>query len=99
MQDYQYIDIHETEGWPLKRIKQKYKPIQEEDFYLNEGPISEFRIELYNFFSVQERELPILIREVTWKKSESENYTIWFKFEDTDWVRIDSYVWNKDVVF
>ena len=98
MQDYHYIDIQETEGWNLERIKQRYKPIQEEDFYLNKGPISEFRIELYNFFNEQERELPILIKEVTWRKSESENYTVWFK-KEAEWIRVNSFIWDKDAEF
>ena len=95
MQHYQYIDIQETKRWALEKIKQKYRPVQEEDFYLNKGPISEFRIELYNFFNEQERELPVLIKEITWKKSESENYTIWFRAKGTDWIRVHSYVWSK----
>lgn len=98
MQNYQFIDIQETEGWTLEKIKQKYKPVREEDFYLNEGPISEFRIELYNFFDEKERELPILIKEVTWRKSESENYTVWFK-KEAEWIRVNSFVWNKYMEF
>ena len=89
------ICIAELEGLTFEYITKKHKPMQEEDFYLNKGPISEFRIELYDYFDERERKMPILIKEATWKKSESENCTIWFKKKDTAWIQIGSFIWNK----
>lgn len=94
-----YINISKIKGLPLEDIVKKYTPIHEEDFLLNEEPITEFRIGLYNFFNEQERLKPILIKEITWKQSLSKNYTIWFKKIDNKWIYIDSYLWNNSAEF
>src|SRR4029079_3833633 len=90
-----FISVTESEGLTFEDIRKIHQPFQEEDFYLNESPISEFRIELYDHFNERERRMPILIKEATWKKSDSENYTIWFKKKDANWKQIRSFIWNK----
>lgn len=91
-----YINPEEVKNWTLEQIKKKYKPIREEDFLLNnEAMISEFRIELYNFFDEKERKKPILIKEVTWEKDQNTNYTIWYKKVANHWVFINSFLWKK----
>jgi len=95
----QYINVSEVEGLTLEEILKKFKPIQRDEFYLNVGPMTEFRVELYNFFSEQERLNPILIKELTWRTSELANYTIWFVKNDNDWVPIDSCLWGKNREF
>ena len=94
-----YINPEEVKNWSFEQIKEKYKPIQEEDFLLNEAIISEFRIGLYNFFNEKERKEPITIKEVTWEKDQNTNYTVWYKKEADQWVFIDSYIWDKDQLF
>lgn len=91
-----YINPEEVKNWSFEQIKEKYKPIQEEDFLLNEAIISEFRIGLYNFFNEKERKEPITIKEVTWEKDQNTNYTVWYKKEADQWVFIDSYIWGKN---
>ena len=94
-----YINPEEVKNWSFEQIKEKYKPIQEEDFLLNEAIISEFRIGLYNFFNEKERKEPITIKEVTWEKDQNTNYTVWYKKEADHWVFIYSYIWNKNQLF
>ncbi|MCT6868781.1 hypothetical protein [Apibacter sp.] len=94
-----YINPEEVKNWSLDQIKEKYKPLEEEDFLLNKGLRSEFRIELYNFFNEKEREKPIMIKEVTWEKDQNTNYTVWYKKEADHWVFIYSYIWNKNQLF
>lgn len=91
-----YINPEEVKNWTLEQIKKKYKAIREEDFLLNnEAMISEFRIELYNFFDEKERKKPIMIKEVTWEKDQNTNYTIWYKKVADRWVFINSLLWKK----
>lgn len=94
-----YINPEEVKNWTLEQIKEKYKPIQEEDFLLNEAIISEFRIGLYNFFDEKERKKPITIKEITWEKDQNTNYTIWYRKELNQWVFIDSFIWDKNSEF
>ncbi|TWP23142.1 hypothetical protein ETU10_08585 [Apibacter muscae] len=94
-----FIDPEKVKNWSFEQIKEKYKPIIEEEYLLNEAIISEFRIELYNYFNEKERDQPILIKEVTWEKDNDTNFTIWYKKDADKWVFINSFIWEKDWMF
>ncbi|MGM5629504.1 hypothetical protein O2K51_01280 [Apibacter raozihei] len=97
---HKYINVEEVKDWSLEQIKHKYKPIEEEDFLLNDIVlINEFRIGLYNIFKGKDREKPVPIKEVTWEKDEENNYTIWYRGDSGQWVAIDWYVWAKSLAF
>jgi len=99
IQQVKYINPEEVKGWPLKAVKEKYKPLTETEFLLNEAVISEFRVGLFNIFKGNERELPIPIKEMTWEKDSANNYTIWYKQTEAKWLPIDHLAWNKDQTF
>jgi hypothetical protein len=99
IQQMKYINPEEVKNWSLEQIREKYKPIEEEDFLLNDAVISEFRIGLYNFFDEKERKEPILIKEITWETDKDTNYTIWYKKDSNQWIFIDSFIWDKRLVF
>ncbi|WP_459211628.1 hypothetical protein [Aquimarina rhabdastrellae] len=74
------------------------KPHTEEEFFLN-TPISEFRIELLNYFTQEEQSKSILIKEVTWNYSQNENITAWYQKKNTSWVFIHKLIWDKTSEF
>lgn len=68
------------------------------EFYMSDS-VSEFRIELLNFFKRKDYlHKRILIKEVTWYNGEK-NITVWYREENLSWNFITMAVWNKDAVF
>jgi hypothetical protein len=67
-------------------------------FYMSDS-LSEFRIELLNFFKRKDYlHKRIQIKEVTWYNGEK-NITVWYQEENFSWRFITMSVWDKDAEF
>lgn len=68
------------------------------EFYMSDS-LSEFRIELLNFFKRKDYlHKRIQIKEVTWYNGEK-NITVWYQEENFSWRFITMSVWDKDADF
>lgn len=68
------------------------------EFYMSDS-LSEFRIELLNFFKRKDYlHKRIQIKEVTWYNGEK-NITVWYREENFSWRFITMSVWDKDAEF
>lgn len=95
-QEISAIDIA-AEG--LSGLSALYGAPKTEDFTLT-GDVSEFRIELLNFFPAAERKAePPRIIEATWSVSAKENLTVWYRQTDAGRVYVHHMVWGKGQEF
>ena len=78
-------------------------PFYKKETYIlgtNEGLITEFRIGLLNIFKPDEiQQGNIKITEITWQINTKENLTVWYHLQKEQWLPIDHYIWDKDLLF
>ncbi|OTQ54542.1 hypothetical protein B6D21_10760 [Gilliamella apis] len=80
----------------------KFPSYKKETYILgtNEGLITEFRIGLLNIFKPDEiQQGNIKITEITWQINTKENLTVWYHLQKEQWLPIDHYIWDKDLLF
>ena len=80
----------------------KFPSYKKETYILgtNEGLITEFRIGLLNIFKPYEiKQGKIKITEITWQINAKENLTVWYHLQKEQWLPIDHYIWDKDLLF
>ena len=80
----------------------KFPSYKKETYILgtNEGLITEFRIGLLNIFKPDEiKQGKIKITEITWQINAKENLTVWYHLQKEQWLPIDHYIWDKDLLF
>ena len=80
----------------------KFPSYKKETYILgtNEGLITEFRIGLLNIFKPEEiQQGNIKITEITWQINAKENLTVWYHLQKEQWLPIDHYIWDKDLLF
>ncbi len=90
----QYVDKYAKSGMP-----EKYYPIETNVFIVNdwEGCTAGIRAGLnYRYQNEDLTKKDILIREVTWESSLTENLTIWYERKNMKWVPVDHFIWQKD---
>jgi hypothetical protein len=94
------INIKDLRTLTLNQSIKKFgTPIQEDSFVLNES-LSEFRIELYNIFTREEASSEsIRIKESTWEKDSKHHITVWYKRKNNDWVPVHVLQWAKETEF
>ena len=81
---------------------EKFPSYKKETYILgtNEGLITEFRIGLLNIFKPDEiQQGNIKITEITWQINTKENLTVWYHLQKEQWLPIDHYIWDKDLLF
>jgi hypothetical protein len=95
----QEINVEEVKKISLSEAIKIYgNPITQEKFILGET-MSEFRIELNNFYSEKQvKSLSIQLIEVTWKVNEDKNITAWYETSKKQ-RPVDAFVWDKDAEF
>jgi len=75
------------------------KPLAKEDFDLS-VPLTEFRIEIYNYVKESERnDGRLKIRELTWNYNHTDKLTAWYRLENKKWRFLHYNIWPKDAVF
>lgn len=95
----QEINVEEIKKISLSEAIKIYgNPITQEKFILGET-MSEFRIELNNFYSEKQVEsLCIQLIEVTWMVNKDENITAWYEVNKKQ-KPVDVFVWDKNTEF
>jgi len=93
-----FVSPEEIKDLPFDEIRERYTAVNEETFPLNENH-GEFRGALDAFFTKEQRQQPILIKEVTWETSDSTLLTIWFIEKQNQWQPIEQYEWKKGTEF
>lgn len=97
----EFIKPNDLKGLTFHEIREKYTPVNEEIFPLNENH-GEFRGALDAFFTEEKRKQPIPIKEATWETSDSTLITIWFDqqpIKQNEWTPIEQYEWRKGTEF
>lgn len=80
----------------LNDAKARYgPPFKEKAYKLNEVHLTEFRITLRNFYSDEEFQKPIPIREVSWKIENDSLVTVWYENKNEKWIPFDTYSYSK----
>jgi len=64
-------------------------------FLLNEKKLHFGLEELNNFFTEEEKQMPIPIKEVTWKLNSIDFITVWYREIDNVFTPIDTNVFNR----
>lgn len=93
-----FINVSETKGLTFNEIRERYTTVNEETFPLNEN-YGEFRGALDAFFTEEQRQQPIPIKEATWETSDSTLLTIWYIEKQGQWQPIEQYEWKKGTEF
>ena len=74
-------------------------PMKENAFELGAN-VSEFRIELTNFFDEDRRRTdPPMIKELTWASAENHRVTVWFSQSEGGWNALHLLKWHSDDQF
>ena len=97
----EFTKPNDIKGLTFDEIREKYTPVNEEIFPLNEN-YGEFRGALDAFFTEEQRKQPIPIKEATWETSNNTLITIWFDQKPTkqnEWTPIEQYEWRKGTEF
>ena len=90
----QFVDRDMNSGMP-----EKYQPITMNVFIVGdwEGWTAGIRSGLSYIYQNEDlTKKDILIREVTWESSLTENLTIWYERKNMQWIPVDHFVWKKD---
>jgi hypothetical protein len=75
------------------------EPKTKEQFNTKDVFLSEFRIELYNYYSKDEIEKGIILEELTWEKDSVSNITVWYETKGDKKMPKNLLIWNKDAEF
>ena len=98
----QYTSYDLIKNLSMDDALKKFPSYKKETYILgtNEGLITEFRIGLLNIFKPDEiKQGKIKITEITWQINAKENLTIWYHLQKEQWLPIDHYIWDKDLLF
>ena len=86
--------------YSLNEAELAFGPPGSSDEFVVDGALPEFRIGIYNFISKEEyTKQDILIKEMTWKKDENTNVTVWYVQKEGAWVCLDALEWPNDAIF
>lgn len=98
-EDLEMEKLIELHGLPLTNILEDFgRPIEEELFLMEDG-ITEFRVELLNIYPPENPDNNnVEIKELSWNQGEF-IITLWFHKKNHDWVVVDSRKWYEDVDF
>jgi len=81
---------------PEEALAKFGKPLTTDSFDLF-APLSEFRIEIYNYVPEEERNSPnIKIKEYTWTYNSQDNITVWYRLNQGAWGFVHYSIWRKD---
>ena len=98
----QYTSYDMIKNLSMDDTLKKFPSYKKETYILgtNEGLITEFRIGLLNIFKPDEiQQGNIKITEITWQINTKENLTVWYHLQKEQWLPIDHYIWDKDLLF
>ena len=98
----QYTSYDLIKNLSMDDALKKFPSYKKETYILgtNEGLITEFRIGLLNIFKPDEiQQGNIKITEITWQINTKENLTVWYHLQKEQWLPIDHYIWDKDLLF
>ncbi len=79
-------------------IKHYGLPQVKETFDLS-SPLSEFRVEIYNYIPEKDRLSKLKILEHTRNYNSKDNITVWYKQHQKQWIYLHHNIWPKDAVF
>ena len=99
---FQYTSYDLIKNLSMDDALKKFPSYKKETYILgtNEGLITEFRIGLLNIFKPDEiKQGKIKITEITWQINAKENLTVWYHLQKEQWLPIDHYIWDKDLLF
>ena len=99
---FQYTSYDLIKNLSMDDALKKFPSYKKETYILgtNEGLITEFRIGLLNIFKPDEiQQGNIKITEITWQINTKENLTVWYHLQKEQWLPIDHYIWDKDLLF
>lgn len=99
---FQYTSYDLIKNLSMDDALKKFPSYKKETYILgtNEGLITEFRIGLLNIFKPDEiKQGKIKIKEITWQINAKENLTVWYHLQKEQWLPIDHYIWDKDLLF
>ena len=99
---FQYTSYDLIKNLSMDDALKKFPSYKKETYILgtNEGLITEFRIGLLNIFKPDEiKQGKIKITEITWQINTKENLTVWYHLQKEQWLPIDHYIWDKDLLF
>lgn len=74
-------------------------PAFENEFLLNEKALGFFYKTLNNFFTEEEKKMPILIKELTWKINEMERITTFYVEKDSVFVPFEVLVYDRSTQY
>jgi len=78
----------------------KYGTPEDQDSFVIDAHLPEFRIELYNYYKEQDyKGKNVKMKEATWPLNENKNVTAWYPDKGADTVPVHVLVWEKDAEF
>lgn len=97
-----FINSAAIQDWSFDEIRKQYTPLEEETFLLNESHYAGLRTFLPHYYSKEQLQQAIPVKEVTWETSDSTLITIWFEQKPTKqnkWISVEQYDWAKGTEF
>lgn len=94
-----FVNPKDMKSVPFDEIKDKYAPLEEENFMLNESHYAGLRTFLPYHFTKEQLKQPIPLKETTWETSDSTLITIWYEQKLNKWAPIKQHEWKKGMEF